>query len=298
MTNVKSTCPAEIHSISDGIVNVVEKAYAEILTQSTFQERKKWIKLINKNIMFINNLIKNSCFNIAILRKLHTNLGHLKRFRILIKEINLNRNRSSSSSSSKQKRSLRVRWEELKTAFSKRVRSGIVINIKHIDIIQFFKDAFFLFKRRINLILKQMFTLKVICCFCGEFVKKGLDEEIVEYKYFDTPNEVIDLGTNLEDWFNEYVVDIILAKLSEFQERDSGYALQKVISLEININKLEFGNGGSSYIKLPPQIAAKHACVNVRNSDNACFFLVHSISIIFQEYTGSTTAMYKLPQVL
>ncbi|KAJ8969742.1 hypothetical protein NQ317_009576 [Molorchus minor] len=58
---------------------------------------------------------------------------------------------------------------------------------------------------------------------------------------------------------------------AEFSDSGSGWALQTIVSLEININKYEVGNGASSYIKLPEQIAKKQACINIKNKDEACF---------------------------
>ncbi|XP_072377765.1 uncharacterized protein [Diabrotica undecimpunctata] len=55
------------------------------------------------------------------------------------------------------------------------------------------------------------------------------------------------------------------------KEKDSGAALSKVISLEVNINKVEIGNG-SSFIDLPIEIQKKRACINVHNFDQACFY--------------------------
>ncbi|XP_050512833.1 uncharacterized protein LOC126888532 [Diabrotica virgifera virgifera] len=55
------------------------------------------------------------------------------------------------------------------------------------------------------------------------------------------------------------------------KERDSGFALNRIVSLEVNINRYEIGNG-SSYIKLPASIQKKRACINVKNSDQACFY--------------------------
>nr|WP_253308694.1 hypothetical protein [Rickettsia endosymbiont of Ceutorhynchus assimilis] len=46
--------------------------------------------------------------------------------------------------------------------------------------------------------------------------------------------------------------------------------MRKIINLGININKFT-PQLGSSYIKLPPQIAARKACVNVPNSEQVCF---------------------------
>ncbi|XP_044760347.1 uncharacterized protein LOC123317802 [Coccinella septempunctata] len=37
------------------------------------------------------------------------------------------------------------------------------------------------------------------------------------------------------------------------------------------MNKVEMGNGGSSFINLPEKIAAKKACINIKNNDQCCF---------------------------
>ncbi|KAJ8971980.1 hypothetical protein NQ317_010076 [Molorchus minor] len=72
-------------------------------------------------------------------------------------------------------------------------------------------------------------------------------------------------------WFQTNIKDCIFNALSEFSDSGSGWALQTILSLEINVNKYEVGNGASSYIKLPEQIAKKQACINVKNTDEACF---------------------------
>lgn len=53
-----------------------------------------------------------------------------------------------------------IRWEDTVSAFSGRIRSGIIINIKHKDPKQFLNDAFFLlFKSRIAVIPQSKYTL-------------------------------------------------------------------------------------------------------------------------------------------
>ncbi|CAH1101833.1 unnamed protein product [Psylliodes chrysocephalus] len=141
-----------------------------------------------------------------------------------------------------------------------------------------------MFKNKINKTLKDFSVLKVNTTFCGEFIKKSGDNEILDLKYFNTKNAIIDTTTDKRCWFAENVYDKILNKLSEFQEKDSGYALNKVISLEVNINKFEMGNG-SSFIKLPEQILKKQACINIRNSDHACFYWA-IVSALYPAHTN------------
>jgi len=61
-----------------------------------------------------------------------------------------------------------------------------------------------------------------------------------------------------------------LTSLEEFQERDSGWALSRIINLLININKYNPLHAGC-HIELPREIKLKRAVINVQFMDNACF---------------------------
>lgn len=76
-------------------------------------------------------------------------------------------------------------------------------------------------------------------------------------------------ATDLGDLFDVHS-DKIKNKMSEFQEKDSGWALQKILRLKININKVALTKG-SQYIKSPPKLALNRACINMQNNDNYCF---------------------------
>ncbi|XP_031342987.1 uncharacterized protein LOC116180481 [Photinus pyralis] len=55
-------------------------------------------------------------------------------------------------------------------------------------------------------------------------------------KTFQTRNAVIDIGTNLKKWYKENVFDKLQAKLENFSEKQSGWALSEVLFVKININ--------------------------------------------------------------
>ena len=59
-------------------------------------------------------------------------------------------------------------------------------------------------------------------------------------------------------------------KISEFQEQGSGWSLQCILHLTVNINKYNPMRAGS-FIPLPDVIKNRKACVNVKNDDNECF---------------------------
>ncbi|KYN18122.1 hypothetical protein ALC57_09574, partial [Trachymyrmex cornetzi] len=61
-----------------------------------------------------------------------------------------------------------------------------------------------------------------------------------------------------------------LASLEEFQERDSGWALSRILNLTINVNKLNL-MGAGCYVEVPRKIVTKRAVISVRTTDNAYF---------------------------
>ena len=263
----------DITTVSTDIIRIIENA-SRILKNSKTSviEFNNWNRHINRCIGLVKKALCKPSVNIGLKKKLQTNLGILKRYKVLLKNHHYETNNFVGGGGLKNKRSDRVKWEELNSAFNSRIRTGIIINLKHKDILQFLNDAFFLFKSRIKNILKASPLIKVNTCFTGEFKKLNLESEISENKYFQTPNEPIDDGMNLNSWFKDYVIEKVLNKLEEFQEKDSGFSLTEIISLEVNINHFEVGLGGSSFIALPSAISNKKACINIKNvDDNACF---------------------------
>lgn len=72
---------------------------------------------------------------------------------------------------------------------------------------------------------------------------------------------------------NEIFSDIVCTlntQSEESQEKESGWAIQKVLFIEVNFNKYS-PMRGSSYLPLPKFIKNKKAIINIQNSDEACF---------------------------
>uniref|UniRef100_A0A6P7GZD0 Uncharacterized protein LOC114344877 n=1 Tax=Diabrotica virgifera virgifera TaxID=50390 RepID=A0A6P7GZD0_DIAVI len=252
---------------SDDLLHIIKKLRKIIFDKFTDRDRKVWTRRVNSQIWRCNKVIKNNKLPIGTVRKLQTNIGHFKHFRQII--LNFNNKHVGMGFSSKLRN--RVKWENVMSCFASRIKTGVIVNLTHKDIGQFLEDAYTVFSNKIKIILKTHRILKVNTAFCGEFIKKSSDSESVDLKYFNTKNAIIDTSTDLHLWFRENVKDKIYTKLSEFAEKDSGAALSKVISLEVNINRVDIGNG-SSFIDLPKEISNKKACINVRNFDQACFY--------------------------
>ncbi|XP_071653829.1 uncharacterized protein [Temnothorax longispinosus] len=77
-------------------------------------------------------------------------------------------------------------------------------------------------------------------------------------------------GAHLREWYELHVIEPTLAKLEEFQERDSGWALTRILNLTVSVNKYNPLRAGY-HLELPKDIKVKHAVINVLSMDNACF---------------------------
>lgn len=90
-----------------------------------------------------------------------------------------------------------------------------------------------------------------------------------EIKSFATKNIIVNFNYDFDSIYKA-VIDLLLKKIEEFQERDSGWTFLSNSHVEININKYQ-PLGGSKFITLPKCIKNKKACLNIRNNDEYCF---------------------------
>lgn len=90
-----------------------------------------------------------------------------------------------------------------------------------------------------------------------------------EMKSFATKNFPIHLNYKFDEIYSN-VESILIQKMEEFQERDSGWTFLHNCHLEININKYQ-PLSGSKFVSLPKHIKNKKACLNIQNKDEYCF---------------------------
>ena len=97
-------------------------------------------------------------------------------------------------------------------------------------------------------------------------------ELIEETKFFNTTNEMILPATKIPEWFNENVIDRLLIKVEDFQERDSGWTMHEILNLVVNMNRYDPIHGGfSTFVELPADIQHKKAVLNIENEDEFSF---------------------------
>ncbi|XP_039302752.1 uncharacterized protein LOC105206891 [Solenopsis invicta] len=161
----------------------------------------------------------------------------------------------------------RLVWREIDTAFKSRVLTGAVINSKHIEPRQFLEDVREIVFNQVRETIEKHGSVKMNTVFNGEFTNFRGERN---NKNVTTKNYELYRISNLHEWYEQHVIKITLTMLDEFQERDSGWALSRILNLTVNINKLNPMLAGCD-IALPREIMLKKAVINVKSKDNACF---------------------------
>nr|XP_033322820.1 uncharacterized protein LOC117218496 [Megalopta genalis] len=161
-----------------------------------------------------------------------------------------------------------LRWENIESAFKNRISTGVVINVEHVDPRHFLQHAKRIVTNRITELLNVHLSLKVNVVLEAEFVLR--DE--VSVKSFSTRNVVLFQSSNLRRWYAKDVIPTFLPSIEEFQERDSGWALSKILHSMVNSNKYQPLQAGCE-VSVPRTVQLKKAVLNVySNDDNACFY--------------------------
>jgi len=167
---------------------------------------------------------------------------------------------TSSSSSSDAKRLV---WREIDTAFQNRILTGAVINADYIEPRQFLEDVDCVVLERVRDVIERHNSVKVNTVFNGEFVTGDKRAN----KSMNTRNYKLFRTSNLPERYERHVIEPTLAAL---EERDSGWALSRILGLTVNVNRYNPMRAGC-YVKLPRNVTTKKAVINVQSMDNACF---------------------------
>ncbi|XP_024885115.1 uncharacterized protein LOC112463153 [Temnothorax curvispinosus] len=157
-------------------------------------------------------------------------------------------------------------WIEIDAAFQRRVLTGAVTNSTYIEPARFLDDAKGTVLEKVRDNMTEHGCLKVNVIFNGEFVA----DVKTDVKSIATRNEQLLPWSDLSEWYDRHVRDAILTRLEEFQERDSGWALSRILNLIVNVNKCNPMRVGC-WMKIPLSIRVKGAVVNVPSENDTCF---------------------------
>ena len=104
--------------------------------------------------------------------------------------------------------------------------------------------------------MEEFDSLKVNSAFAAQYGITKADVEIIDVKQFHTKTTSIFKTTDLDECFKEDFYEPLDKLMTDFQERGSGWSLNSILHLAININKLNPLRVGC-HIELPKDIADK-----------------------------------------
>ncbi|QKS69559.1 hypothetical protein 1 [Drosophila-associated adintovirus 1] len=122
----------------------------------------------------------------------------------------------------------------------------------------------------IEMSMCKYISIKLSLKLYGTYIKQTDDGTNVEaVKHFSSPYHTLyDLETAHE--LIESIIEYLSNSCSEFQEKDSGWAIKTFNHCDMTIIKLEHIPSGG-YCEMPESLRRRNAVINIKNNDNYCF---------------------------
>ena len=154
------------------------------------------------------------------------------------------------------------------SAFSDNISTGVVVNHDHKDLETFLEDAENPVKRFLESKIHQK-ALKVYFMLTAIFEVR----EELQTMYLYTRTEEIFKSTDLQSWYQEKVVQVLLNRLSTMELGPSNISLSEIVSLSVHrysFQPAQISRVGS-WIPTPKNLKCRRALLNIRNKDEFCF---------------------------
>ncbi|KAG7294835.1 hypothetical protein JYU34_022791 [Plutella xylostella] len=121
-----------------------------------------------------------------------------------------------------------------------------------------------------NLIKKSLVAHRAIKINFELYVSYTLPKnEETSIKSFNTSYEALFENSDISSVYCNSAEKLV-TKCSEFELSESGWTIDSISHLEVNINKYNPLRAGS-FVKLPAKISRTKACLNIQNKDEHCF---------------------------
>ncbi|CAB0031782.1 unnamed protein product [Trichogramma brassicae] len=153
----------------------MEREYSEVI-----EELRRALRLgdrieesvLNEGIRYLENAL-SSILSRSKKHKYQSQLSHLLSIRARYEK------RGSGLSDDE----VRIKWEDVKSAFLCRIRTGQIVNFKHKDATAFLEDAFTIFEERIKEALAEHSMIKVNVELAAEYMTLNKDGEVIFGSY-------------------------------------------------------------------------------------------------------------------
>ncbi|XP_034939516.1 uncharacterized protein [Chelonus insularis] len=199
------------------LIEMMEEAYTLLpsLNHESSEIIDKWVRISSDNITTLNRHLQSSGLSVGEKQRIQSIIAALA----TLHEKFINHSIVGGSLQSTEQL---IRWKDLENIFQNRIRTGVVMYLQHSNLRDFLLDAKQLIIEKLTDIVTSEGNLKVNFVLACKFSNQTNDGTVVEIKYFNVKNEAILPSTDIKKHFLENVVDKLLTKVEDFQERDSG----------------------------------------------------------------------------
>lgn len=166
---------------------------------------RPYIQLCATNLLLLNNALEEAK-GVGERSKLQAAICRMLGYRTFFESLEIR-------GGGVQEEEDRIRWHDVQSAFTSRIRTGCIVNLRHVDPRSFLDDTRDMITERIAEELKKVPFLKINAVFTGRFKV----QDRVEFKHIATRNRAVNIDTNLGGWYDEYIKRVILRELEEFQ---------------------------------------------------------------------------------
>ena len=156
------------------------------------------------------------------------------------------------------------------SAFEGKISTEIIVNLEHHDLEEFLREAESMVLSFLSEKLVR-YPIKVYCMLTAIFEVR--EEEQTMYLY--TSSHELYQSSDLQRWYHQHVVEVLLNRLSTFELGPSDLALSELVSLAIYTQKNQSIRVGK-WLPLPTHLASRTALLNIKNQDDFC--LLHCIN--------------------
>ncbi|GFW45785.1 c2H2-type domain-containing protein [Trichonephila clavipes] len=113
---------------------------------------------------------------------------------------------------------------------------------------------------------------------------------------FKTPNNEVLQETNLARLYDN-MSEKIVKESEDFEGRDSGWTLDKILRLEVHTNRYSPFRGSSSFLEVPKQIAETKAIINVINKKDSQCFMWSILAALYPNTSNSNKTSSYVPHL-
>ncbi|XP_034938788.1 uncharacterized protein [Chelonus insularis] len=198
------------------LIKMMEVAYT-LLPSSNHESSEiidKWVRISSDNITTLNRHLQSSGLSVGEKQRIQSIIAAPA----TLHEKFINHSIVGGSLQSTEQF---IRWKDLENVFRNRIRTSVVMNMQHLNSRDFLSVAEKLITEKLTDIVTSEGNLKVNFVLACKFSNQTNDGTVVEIKYFNVQNEAILPSTDIKKHFLKNVVDKLLTKVEDFQERDS-----------------------------------------------------------------------------